>query len=405
MEYLYKLWYQNIEQARSRYDYYLKDGASVMLPFEIRPIHHDASYPLFYRASNELLLAVERIYRQDVSLQDLGGKLPDLAKRDFLSTLIVEEIFNSNEIEHVRSTRQEIARSVRDVLADKPNSKHRFNSMAHSYFGLTNGEMKRPQTLQDLRTIYDYITAGEIAEDDLPDGQWFHKGANVVETSTGKVIHRGLMPEARINATLQALLDFMARQDLPALVQVAVEHYVFGYVHPFYDGNGRTGRFLSSLYISEICSEFTAYALSQGCHLMQKQYYEIFERLNKFNSFGEMNVFIDGFLEIIIQGQQKILENIQERWALLNKAQQRISDDARLADDALKRALLFTLEQKRLFDDYSEGLTRKELSEIHAQTSYHHLCRVLDALEADGCIRRVRKRPASYVSAMIDGER
>ena len=83
MEYLYKLWYQNVEQARSRYDHYLKDGVSVMLPFEIRPMHHDASYPLFYRASNELLLAVERIYRQDVTLQDLGGKLPDLAKRDF----------------------------------------------------------------------------------------------------------------------------------------------------------------------------------------------------------------------------------------------------------------------------------------------------------------------------------
>ena len=312
----------------------------------------------------------------------------------------VEEIFNSNEIEHVRSTRQEIARSVRDVLADKPNSKHRFNSMAHSYFGLTNGKMKRPQTLQDIRVIYDYITAGEIAENDLPDGQWFRKGANVVETSTGKVIHRGLMPEACINETLQALLDFMARQDLPALVQVAVAHYVFGYVHPFYDGNGRTGRFLSSLYISEICSEFTAYALSQGCRLMQKQYYEIFERLNKFNSFGEMNVFLDGFFEIIIQGQKKILENIQERWALLGKALEMVENDARLTGDVLKKDVVFTLEQKRLFDDYNKGLTRKELSEIHSKAAYYHLCRVLDSLEADGCIRRVRKKPVTYVSVM-----
>ena len=402
MGYLYKIWYQSADEAKATYRRYMQDGASVMLPFQIHPLNDDATYPLFYRASNEMLMKLEQIYRQDVTLCDLGGRLPEVAKRDFVNHLIVQEIFDSNEIERIRSTRQEIAKSVRAAAEDQTKQHHRFNSMAHSYLGLTNGAVKRPQSLEDVRDIYDYITEGEIAEKDLPDGQWFRKGPNVIETSTGRVIHRGVMPEARIDAEMQALIDFMKRTDLPALVQVAVAHYVFAYVHPFYDGNGRTGRFLSSLYLSEICSEFTAYSLSQGCRLMQRQYYEGFDRVNKFNSFGEMNVFIDSFFTIIVEGQRKILEDIQERWALLAKALQRIEADARLADDELKQDVMFTLEQKRLFDDYNEGLNRKELAAIHAKAKYHHLCRVLDDMEAAGCVRRVKQKPVTYVSAMIE---
>ncbi len=35
------------------------------------------------------------------------------------------------------------------------------------------------------------------------------------------------------------------------LVSIAVFHYLFGYVHPFYDGNGRMARYLSSIFCSE----------------------------------------------------------------------------------------------------------------------------------------------------------
>ena len=405
MDYLWKIAYQNAQKAEALYERYMTDGASVMLPFEIRPLHGERAFPLFYRASNGMLLQMERIYRADERLRTLAGQLPQVAREDFLSNLIIEELYTTNEIERVQSTRAEIADSVRHVQTGGGGSTVRFTSMIQSYLALAEGKFTLPETLADIRRIYDAITEGEIAPEDQPDGRWFRQGAEDVSNAVGRVIHQGVMPEARIEEWMQTLLRFMAAGDVPALIQVAVAHYVFAYVHPFYDGNGRTGRFLSSLYLSEICSEFTAYSLSQGCRMQQKLYYEIFDRTNKHNSFGEMNTFIDGFLQIVADGQEKIYEDLADRSAQLDAAARRIAADAR-ADSDLKCEILYVLEQKRLFASEDQGMDRRQLTDIVlAHTSdvkRAQINRAYDTLEAAGCIARIKGKPIVYRSMLTE---
>lgn len=404
MDYLWKIYYQDAKKAENEYARHMTDGASVMLPFEIRPMHGDRSFPLYYRASNEMLLAMEGIYRRDAQLRAMADRLPGIAKEDFLQTLVIDELFTTNEIERVQSTRAEIADSVRHVRAGQGGPRVRFNSMIQSYLRLTDDEVDWPTSLADVRQIYDIITDGEIASDDLPDGRYFRQGAEDVTMSTGKVIHRGVMPESRIEEWMQDLLRFMAEEAVPGLVRVAVAHYVFAYVHPFYDGNGRVGRFLSSLYLSGLCSEYTAYALSQGCRLQQKRYYEMFDRTNKYNSFGEMNYFIEGFLTVLSAGQEKIYQGLVDRVYQLDAAFACIEKDARL-DNELKRVILSVLEQKRLFGEAEEGLARRDLARIVAdhlhEVKQARLKQCFKELEADGCIMRIKGHPIVYVSALM----
>src|SRR5699024_5554313 len=125
-----------------------------------------------------------------------------------------------------------------------------FNSMIKSYMNLINGDKTLPVHSGDIRKIYDEITEGEIEKSELPDGKTFRKNVTHIlkKSGSGKVIHRGILPEEKINIEVQKMLDKLnAIDEIPLIIKVAVGHYFFGYIHPFYDGNGRTSRFISSI--------------------------------------------------------------------------------------------------------------------------------------------------------------
>ncbi|WP_366520018.1 Fic family protein [Paenibacillus xylanexedens] len=69
-------------------------------------------------------------------------------------------------------------------------------------------------------------------------------------------------PEKDIVVAMGKLLNFMNNhEDIPLMIRVAISHYFYGYVHPFYDGNGRSSRFISSL-ISNRCSGENMYTFA-----------------------------------------------------------------------------------------------------------------------------------------------
>src|SRR5690606_6754709 len=102
------------------------------------------------------------------------SKLPPVAKRQFVIECLIEELYNTNELEGVQSTKKEIAESIRSVRL-KTKEKRRFNSMIHSYMNLLENKKSLPTSPIHIREIYDEIIEGEIAENELPDGEIFRK--------------------------------------------------------------------------------------------------------------------------------------------------------------------------------------------------------------------------------------
>ena len=77
-------------------------------------------------------------------------------------------------------------------------------------------------------------------------------GTRVVNRATGEVVHDPPQDHDQIVELLERLLDFFnqpSEQGLDPLVRMALAHYQFEKIHPFYDGNGRTGRILNLLYL------------------------------------------------------------------------------------------------------------------------------------------------------------
>lgn len=78
-----------------------------------------------------------------------------------------------------------------------------------------------------------------------------------------------------VSAVIADLVTFMQREDLPTLAQVAVAHAQFETIHPFTDGNGRTGRALAhSLLRSKGVTSSTTVPISAGLLVDVDNYFE-----------------------------------------------------------------------------------------------------------------------------------
>jgi len=77
-------------------------------------------------------------------------------------------------------------------------------------------------------------------------------GTNLKNRSSGEVIYTPPEGQKRIQQLLENWQDFMHRAtEIDPLVRMAVQHYQFEAIHPFVDGNGRTGRILNILFLVE----------------------------------------------------------------------------------------------------------------------------------------------------------
>lgn len=400
MDYIYKKWYQDNNQKTTEvlYEQRFHSETTVRTGLMIRPMKQSRVFELYYVPTNDMMLRIERIRENDWQLRLLSKQLPGVAKEQFLQQMIIEELQSSNIVEGVKSTKREIAESTRRIISGKFSTKDRLHSMIQSYLKLQEQDLKLPENPKDVRKIYDFITQGEIDETDLPDGDIFIKDGAEVDGGSG-VIHQGVYGEAPITEHIEQWLDFLMREDIPYLIKLAIGHYYFGYIHPFYDGNGRTSRFITSLYLSKRFSIYTAYSLANGCQIDQKEYLELFNRTNKFNSYGEMNMAINTFLDILIAGQTMILDSLRERRALLDMATACIDKDVWLRNDKLAWNVLFIFCQGYLFAD--NGFERNELEKIikehYSSATRSAMYAVLDSLEEKGYILKIKKKPVTYL--------
>lgn len=366
MKDLYKVFYENdIGHFDEELERRLNSPTTVRTNFFIKPMKQSEIYQLFYVPTNSLIKLVSEIYYLSRAINDFYHELPRIAQKEFIFELLTDELFQSNELEGVKSSRKEIAMSVRGNGEHKNNS--RFGSLVNSYFSLLDKSYELPTKPQHIRNIYDQITDGEIEKNNLPDGDIFRK--EVVEvlkkSGTGKVIHRGIVPEEKIVQEMTNLLSFMNKEeDIPPLIKIAIGHYYFGYIHPFYDGNGRTSRFISSLYLSEEIGEIPAISLSQACYLYANKYMESFEITNSIMNGGELNYFIESFLQILNDTLKKMILEIKEKNRLLQLAQDKILQEPKLAGlDNEYFNLMYVLAQNHFFAK-NEGLTVQQLAPI-----------------------------------------
>ena len=98
-----------------------------------------------------------------------------------------------------------------------------------------------------------------------------------------------------MNQSLQFLYD----ESYEYLIRIAVFHYLFGYIHPFYDGNGRTSRLISSYLLSQRLNNLIGYRISYTIKEHITKYYEAFKVCNHVNNRGDLTPFEKMFFDFV----------------------------------------------------------------------------------------------------------
>lgn len=161
--------------------------------------------------------------------------LPSIALNQYIKTCLIDEIKMTNEIEGVYSTRKEI-NDILDNLKNK-NKRDRLYGLVKKYELLLNENIKL-NTCEDIRNLYNDLVLKEVIDDDAlnePDGQIFRANPVHVQNAIGKNIHDGLFPENLIIESMTNALNVLNNDNYDLLIRIAVFHYMFGYIHPFYD--------------------------------------------------------------------------------------------------------------------------------------------------------------------------
>ena len=181
------------------------------------------------------------------ALAELKGVAASMPNQGILiNTLGLQEAKDSSEIENIVTTHDELFKD--DVLPDgfaNPAAKEVLRYRQALRVGFELVRSSGLLTVNHIITMQAELERNNAGLRKLP-------GTVLKNQQTGEVVYEPPQDPAEIERLMGNFLEYFHREepgDPEPLVRMAVLHYQFESIHPFYDGNGRTGRILNLLHL------------------------------------------------------------------------------------------------------------------------------------------------------------
>lgn len=190
--------------------------------------------------TREVWAALTEAHRHLAELKGLCESLPNQAI--LLETLGIQEAKDSSEIENIITTHDELF-----ATPDGPGASGAAKEVRHYATALRKGY----EAVRDTGLIrLDTVLAVQAELEQNRAGLRKLPGTVLKNEATGRVIYEPPQDAAAVESLMGNLIDFIHADDgLDPLLRMAIAHHQFESIHPFYDGNGRTGRILNLLML------------------------------------------------------------------------------------------------------------------------------------------------------------
>jgi Fic family protein len=303
------------------------------------------------------------------NIGELKGLLRILPNpRIVLSLINLSESKDSSAIENIITTYDEIFKGIVSKTPIAGKAKEVINYKYAIGHGLSVIREKGFISTNMLVEIQNVIEPNKGGIRKLP-------GPVIINDKTNEVVHMPPQNETEILELMHNLELFINQNnDYDPLIQMALIHFQFESIHPFYDGNGRTGRILNILYLvlKEKLSEPILY-LSKYIMENKTEYYDLLKKCNE---------DIDNIRDFVLY----ILKGISETSLYTVNLILRINQSIDLTKEMMKKRLPDIYRYEIVDHLFSNMYTKNEFFRENLDVSRATATKYLKLLEKEGFI-------------------
>jgi Fic family protein len=258
--------------------------------------------------TKKVLKALPTAHAALAELKGLASAIPN--QNILINTLGLQEAKDSSAIENIITTHDELYKSELNLSAFKSlqaKEVQNYISALKKGFELI--------TKNGLLTNKSILQIQEVLEDNKAG---FRKlpGTSLKNAATGETIYTPPQDYDKIMilmANLERYINDAEMQDCDPLIKMAIIHFQFESIHPFYDGNGRTGRIISILYlILENLQTLPILYLSNYIIKHKPDYYRFLQKVRDENLWEEWILYMIKGVEQTARETIELIKKIQE---------------------------------------------------------------------------------------------
>ena len=255
--------------------------------------------------TNKILEQLTLSSRALAELKGYSNTIPNM--HILINAVTINEAKDSSAIENIVTTHDDIYKVLTESGYKEENAKEVVdyrNAIWLGYEQIKKDGYINTNTIVKIQGTIEHNNAG-IRK--LP-------GTELKNSITGETIYTPPQSEEEIITYLKNLEDFINNREdgIDPLIKVSLIHYQFESIHPFYDGNGRTGRILNILYLvlNNLIDSPILY-LSKYINKTKQEYYKLFNEVRNNNNFENWILYILKGIEITSKETILLIEKIQ----------------------------------------------------------------------------------------------
>jgi Fic family protein len=270
--------------------------------------------------SRAVLKAVAAAHRRLAELKGVARSIPN--ETILISTLTLQEAKDSSAIENIITTHDELFKA--ELFIDQltsPTAKEVQNyalALRHGFELVRNSKILSEAYIIAIQEVLEQNRAGYRK---LP-------GTELKNLQTGQTVYTPPQDYDSIKSLMTNLAYFInddSLSDLDPLVKLAIIHHQFESIHPFYDGNGRTGRIINILYlVIKDLLDLPILYLSGYIIQHKAEYYHLLQTVRDTNDWESWLIFI---LRGVEQTANETIFLVQQIRSMMTKYKQGLRKD------------------------------------------------------------------------------
>ena len=320
-----------------------------------------------------VLRALVTAHRHLAELKGMARTIPNESL--LISTLSLQEAQSSSEIENIITTQDALYKQRIQPESADPVSKEVAHYADGLYVGFARVREQQAISLNTILEIQAALEGNQAGFRKLP-------GTILKNELTGEVIYQPPTPD-QVPALMAGLEGFMhAGNPLDPLIKMALIHHQFESIHPFYDGNGRTGRIVNILYlVKEGLLDTPILYLSRYIRHTKDDYYHHLQAVRTTQAWEEWLIYMLNGVAVTARHTTQLVEAIR---TLLQKLKHRIREGHKFYSQELLNNIFRHPYTKVAFLQEELGVSRATAA------------RYLDALAEDDILHKERLGRENY---------